>query len=170
MDKGVWVRPDYYDQGGGEYRSLVGIPGGMNNTQVLTAMRNANVHNLTLRAGHASDSDTFSRSTVAAIYVQYLSLYIYTYIYMYFFDFHKCGLIDRCVVLFETAFVMRLNVRICKQIQLECCVLKVVSIFQYIYILYIHMCLYRLFISIYIYVYIYIYIQVARVPRIIHRL
>jgi len=60
---GQWTRPDYYDVGA-EYRSLLGVPGGIDNADVLEAMRRSNVHNMTLRAGHGSDPDTFSNNTV----------------------------------------------------------------------------------------------------------
>jgi peptide methionine sulfoxide reductase MsrA len=63
VDTGTWARPDYYDQGA-EYRSLVGVPGGFANSKVLKAMRDANVHNLTLQVGRGSDPDTFSTNTV----------------------------------------------------------------------------------------------------------
>lgn len=63
LGEGKWTRPDYYDQGA-EYRSLIGIPGGLANSKVVTAMREANVHNLTLESGHGSDPDTFAMNTV----------------------------------------------------------------------------------------------------------
>lgn len=64
VDPGKWDRPDYYDQGSGQYRSLIGVSGGLANAKVLNAMRQANVHNLTLKAGHGSDPDTFLTNTV----------------------------------------------------------------------------------------------------------
>lgn len=63
FDKDKWVRPDIYDQGA-EYRSLVGVPGGMSNAQVLAALRRANVNNMTLQTGYGSDPDTFSTNNV----------------------------------------------------------------------------------------------------------
>jgi peptide methionine sulfoxide reductase MsrA len=63
LEKGSWVRPDMYDQGA-EYRSLIGVPGGLTNTRVLAAMHRANVHNMTLRPGQGSDPDTFLSNTV----------------------------------------------------------------------------------------------------------
>lgn len=61
--QGKWFRPDYYDMGA-QYRSLVGIPGGVGNDPVMKALRSANVHNLTLKLGHGSDPDTLSTNTV----------------------------------------------------------------------------------------------------------
>jgi len=61
--QGKWIRPDYYDMGA-QYRSLVGIPGGIGNEPVMKAMRAANVRNLSLQLGHGSDPDTLSTNTV----------------------------------------------------------------------------------------------------------
>lgn len=63
LSKGVWDRADYFDQGA-EYRSLIGVPGGLGNAQVLSAMRKANLHNMTLQPGKGSDPDTFSLNKV----------------------------------------------------------------------------------------------------------
>lgn len=63
MDGGKWARPDYYDEGA-EYRSLIGVPDGVGNKQVMQAMRKANAPNLTLQQGHGSDPDTLVTNTV----------------------------------------------------------------------------------------------------------
>lgn len=63
VDKGLWSRFDFYDQGA-EYRSLLGVPGGIKNDAVMEAVRRSNVHNLTLLPGQGSDPDTFFTNTV----------------------------------------------------------------------------------------------------------
>jgi len=63
ISQGVWTRPDFYDRGPG-YRSLVGVPGGVNNTLALEAIRKTNGLNLTIKAGQGDDPDTFTTNTV----------------------------------------------------------------------------------------------------------
>jgi hypothetical protein len=63
VDEGVWARPDVYDQGP-EYRSLIGVPGGYGNSQILAAIHRANLHNMTVQPGRGSDPDNFARNSI----------------------------------------------------------------------------------------------------------
>jgi peptide methionine sulfoxide reductase MsrA len=63
LSKGIWDRPDFYDSGS-EYRSIIGVPGGTSNGAVMSAMRQANVPNMSLVAGLGSDEDTFLTNKV----------------------------------------------------------------------------------------------------------
>jgi len=63
LSKGIWERPDVFDVGA-EYRSLVGIPGGLQNVQAMSALRRANLHNMTLHEGRGSDTDTLGTNSV----------------------------------------------------------------------------------------------------------
>lgn len=63
LDKDQWERPDYFNQGA-EYRSLIGIPGGMQNTKIFQILQKANLHNMSLRDGQGSDPDTFMQNAV----------------------------------------------------------------------------------------------------------
>jgi len=63
LSPGMWARSDYFDQGP-EYRSLIGIPGGINNTLMYSLIKRANLHNMSLVPGHGSDPDTFENNTV----------------------------------------------------------------------------------------------------------
>lgn len=63
FDEGQWSRPDFYDQGS-EYRSVLGVPGGMDNKPILEAIKAADTKNITLRPGLGSDPDTFGANSV----------------------------------------------------------------------------------------------------------
>lgn len=63
LAEGVWDRKDYYDVGA-EYRALVGFPGGLGNVQFAAALRQANLHNMTLKPGLGADPDTFGTNAV----------------------------------------------------------------------------------------------------------
>mmetsp|Transcript_23679 Transcript_23679/g.67427 ORF Transcript_23679/g.67427 Transcript_23679/m.67427 type:complete len:252 (+) Transcript_23679:85-840(+) len=63
FDEGQWSRPDFYDQGS-EYRSVLGVPGGMENKRVLEAVKAADTKNITLRPGLGSDPDTFGGNSL----------------------------------------------------------------------------------------------------------
>lgn len=57
---GARVRPDPEDEGG-QYRSCIGIPGGINNTELFTIIQAANRHyGMQLRAGNGEDADEAS--------------------------------------------------------------------------------------------------------------
>jgi len=61
---GVWDRADYFDQGA-EYRSLIGFPGGLDNADIVAALHEANVHNMTLQRSVAgADGDSFGTNSV----------------------------------------------------------------------------------------------------------
>lgn len=63
FDEGQWSRPDVYDQGS-EYRSVLGVPGGMGNKRVLEAIKAADTKNITIRPGLGSDPDDFGANSV----------------------------------------------------------------------------------------------------------
>ena len=63
IDAHIWAREDEFDVGPG-YRAVLGFPGGIGNTAVMAELRKENVHNMTFRAGHGSDADTFGTNTV----------------------------------------------------------------------------------------------------------
>jgi len=57
-----WGREDYFDLGPG-YRALVGLPGGFS-SPLMSSLRQANLHNMTLVPGYGSDADTLQTDTV----------------------------------------------------------------------------------------------------------
>merc|ERR1712172_394791 len=63
LDNNSWDRPDYFDQGA-EYRSLLGFPGGLKNSALMSALKQANTHNMKLHAGSGSDADTFGKNEI----------------------------------------------------------------------------------------------------------
>jgi peptide methionine sulfoxide reductase MsrB len=63
VEEGHWDRPDFFNVGA-EYRSVVGFPGGMTNELAMSALRQANVHNLSLLKGKGADPDTFGLNAV----------------------------------------------------------------------------------------------------------
>mmetsp|Transcript_57292 Transcript_57292/g.125504 ORF Transcript_57292/g.125504 Transcript_57292/m.125504 type:complete len:225 (-) Transcript_57292:65-739(-) len=58
----IYARPDFQDVGPA-YRSLVGLPGGMQ-SPLMASLRAANVHNMTLLVGGGSDPDTLGLGQV----------------------------------------------------------------------------------------------------------
>ncbi|KAK3252183.1 hypothetical protein CYMTET_38510 [Cymbomonas tetramitiformis] len=62
LEQDVWSREDIFDRGPG-YRAMIGIPGGMKGP-LFSAVRAANIHNMTLQEGRGSDEDTFDLNKV----------------------------------------------------------------------------------------------------------
>ena len=56
-------REDIYDWGNG-YRALIGFPGGIKNETIMSQIKKANLHSMTLLQGSGSDSDTFGKNQV----------------------------------------------------------------------------------------------------------
>lgn len=60
----IWTRPDYMYQGF-EYRALIGIPGGTNNTEAMGVLSRGNIHSFALKLGTlGSDPDTLVNNSV----------------------------------------------------------------------------------------------------------
>ena len=71
--KGLWGREDPFDVGG-EYRALIGLPGGVKGPHMPRVLR-ANVHNMSILEGHGSDPDTFD---AGAVYIMDSSAFPFT--------------------------------------------------------------------------------------------
>lgn len=63
FEPGIWERKDFGDSGPA-YRAVLGFPRGVDNAEVMAAVRQANVNNMTLREGQGSDADTRMTNTV----------------------------------------------------------------------------------------------------------
>merc|ERR1711997_1411757 len=62
IDKGMYVRPDTMDQGA-EYRSLIGIPGGIDGA-LFPLIEASNERHMRLLRGIGGENDTFTTNTV----------------------------------------------------------------------------------------------------------
>jgi peptide methionine sulfoxide reductase MsrA len=63
LPNGAWGREDYFDEGSA-YRAIVGLPGGFDNMNIVQALHEANLHNMTVARGLGSDPDTLGTNTI----------------------------------------------------------------------------------------------------------